>query len=190
MLCGGRASRLGSDKAQLVVEGKRLIDRFVTALPLDVAIVLVGPDPGVMNRPVTITREDPAFGGPVAALAAALPFVQTEVAGVVAVDMPFATVALTGMIRSLRDSTADRVDCVVPVDDEGRRQPLCAAYRMVALRDALSSMPAIAGSSMRELLSRMVVLERKVDPQWLIDIDTTEDLADISAHSWTSLGRE
>jgi 2-phospho-L-lactate guanylyltransferase (CobY/MobA/RfbA family) len=36
----------------------------------------------------------------------------------------------------------------------------------------------------------MVVLERKVDPQWLIDIDTTEDLADISAHSWTSLGRE
>lgn len=175
VLCGGRGSRIGVDKAQLVVGGQRLIDRLATGLPADVSVVLVGPDPGVTSRPVTLTREDPPFSGPVAGLAAAMPFARSDLIAVVAVDMPFATYALTGLVDLLRESSADQVDCVVPVDDEGRRQPLCATYRTIALRHALSAMPAIPGSSMRELLGHLDVMECRIDPDWLVDIDYPED---------------
>lgn len=175
VLCGGRARRLGADKAQLIVDGQRLIDRLAAGLPTDAAFVLVGPDPGAIGRPVTLTREDPPFGGPVAALAAALPFVRSDLMAVVAVDMPFAAYALTGLVDLLRESPTDGVDCVVPVDPEGRRQPLCATYRTVALRHALSAMPTIPGSSMRELLGHLDVMECRIEPGWLVDIDYPED---------------
>jgi molybdopterin-guanine dinucleotide biosynthesis protein A len=74
VLAGGRSTRLGGRaKAELVIGGARLVDRAVVAASAAGAgrTVIVGPDslevPGAL-----ISREDPPFGGPVAAIAAGL----------------------------------------------------------------------------------------------------------------------
>ena len=67
MLTGGGSTRLGQDKATVVVAGRRMIDRVLDQIPADVPVVVVGPDPGV-QRSVQVTREDPPGGGPVAAI--------------------------------------------------------------------------------------------------------------------------
>ena len=68
ILAGGRSVRLdGADKATLEHAGRTLLDHALDAVAAAGEVVVVG-DPVPTQRPVTFTREDPAYGGPVAAL--------------------------------------------------------------------------------------------------------------------------
>jgi CTP:molybdopterin cytidylyltransferase MocA len=67
ILAGGRGSRLGASKPDLRVGGLRLLDIALAAASGAGRIVVVG-DVDVPTG-VLRTREEPAFGGPVAALA-------------------------------------------------------------------------------------------------------------------------
>lgn len=163
MLTGGGSRRLGRDKATAPVAGRRLIDRILAALPPEVPVVVVGPDPGV-SRPVTVTREDPPGGGPAAGIAAGIAAAGTPFVAVLAGDMPFAVPALLQMPRPAADAVVPRAD--------GRAQPLCAWYRTQALAAAA---PA-AGTSMRELLAHLAVDYVDVAAEALVDIDTEQDL--------------
>ena len=121
-----------------------------------------------------------------AGLAAGLHLVTTEIVGVIATDMPFAG----GLLESLAQSIPPGADALMPVDTTGHRQPLCAAYRVTALRSALCALGALTGTSMRTLLTHLVVAETtsttldapfdKLDAQFdkevLFDIDTPSDL--------------
>ncbi|MEE4545309.1 NTP transferase domain-containing protein [Streptomyces sp. V4-01] len=72
VLAGGAARRLGgADKPALPVGGRMLLDRVLAACPGARATVVVGPRRPT-SRPVRWTREDPAGGGPLPALAAGL----------------------------------------------------------------------------------------------------------------------
>ncbi len=159
ILTGGRSTRLGRDKATAVVAGQRMLDRILSQLP-EVPVVVVGPDPGVAG--VIVTREDPPGGGPAAGIAAGLAHTRTEWVAVLAADMPFAVPMVLGLPRA--------GDAVVP-RAQGHPQPLCAWYRVSALRHLGP------GVSMREVLATLDV--RHVDvPEWVVaDIDTPDDLA-------------
>lgn len=158
VLTGGRSSRLGTDKATAVVAGQRMIDRVIEQLP-DVAIVVVGPDPGIGG--VMVTREDPPGGGPAAAIAAGLPYVQTEWVAVIAADMPFAVPMLLSLDR--------RAQAVVPIAG-GHPQPLCAWYQVSALAGLGP------GISMRTVLAGLDVHYVEVAARTVADIDTPADL--------------
>lgn len=159
VLTGGLSTRLGQDKATAVVAGHRMIDRILAQLE-GLPVVVVGPDPGIGG--VTVTREDPPGGGPVAAIAAGLPLIDSEWVLVIAADMPFAVPMLLGLPR--------RADAVIPVAD-GHRQPLSAWYRVAALRDLRP------GMSMRQVLAGLDLVEIEVPTQLVADIDTPADLA-------------
>lgn len=100
---GGRARRFGSDKTLAPLAGATLLGRAVGACRAAGAdpIVVVGPEqhapPGTLAA-----REEPPFGGPVAALAAGLARIDAAAPGllvaVVAADMPFAETALPALI--------------------------------------------------------------------------------------------
>lgn len=81
VLAGGRSSRLGgSPKAELLVEGRRLVDIAVEAALAAGCrhVVVVGPDAlAPLPTAVALTRENPPFGGPAAALAAGLTALET-----------------------------------------------------------------------------------------------------------------
>ena len=88
VLTGGASTRMGRDKATLTVEGQTLLERTLSGVPDAVPVFVSGPAVPLTRSGVQFTREDPPGGGPVAGVDAALTRVTTEVAVVLATDLP------------------------------------------------------------------------------------------------------
>ncbi len=175
ILTGGTSSRFGSDKSHAMIGQLTLVENLLTSLPPDVEIVIVGPQMKNTSHAVTYTREDPAGGGPVAAIDAGLACIKTEFVAVLATDMPFASRILDVLIDNFPDSE----EATIPLDSQGIRQPLCALYRTDALSRALSQLGGVQGQSVRKLISLLAVKELSLDANLrriLLDVDTPSDL--------------
>jgi len=173
LLAGGRASRLGgATKPLLRVGGRTLLRAGVDAVRAAGArrVIVVAP---VLDDAIEVmwVREDPPFGGPVAAILAALGHVDAEEVFVLACDLPTAGEA----VALLSDPVPDGADgaCL----DDGRRQWLIGRYRTAALRASASGVPD-GGSdvSMRALVRGLTVVPVASDPALTRDIDTWDDL--------------
>jgi molybdopterin-guanine dinucleotide biosynthesis protein A len=172
VLCGGAGHRFGGDKTQALAAGVPLLDHVLVALPAEWPLVCVGPARPTA-REVTWCREEPPGGGPVAALAAGLAHATTTTAVVLGGDMPHSGSAATALAAALE--AQPEVDAVVGTDDEGRRQPLLAAYRVASVRRALPNPPG--GTPMMRLLDQLVVAPLRLEAWASLDVDTAEDLA-------------
>jgi molybdopterin-guanine dinucleotide biosynthesis protein A len=176
VVAGGGGARLGGrDKATLRIGGRRLLDHALDALAEMPSVVVVG-DPLPVSRPVTFTREDPAGGGPAAALLAGLrAFADVPaVVVVLAVDMPFVT---GGTVERLLSALVPDLDGVTLVDADGRHQPLCAAYRVPALLAAAPAYVEEAGLPMRRLVGALRLARIPAVGDEARDVDTETDLA-------------
>jgi molybdopterin-guanine dinucleotide biosynthesis protein A len=173
ILAGGAGRRLGgADKAGVVLGGRSLLSRSLEAMSGADRVVVVGDVAEPVGR-AQVVREEPAGGGPVAAVDAAVPLIEAAIVAVLAVDMPLVT-------SSVIDELVNAVkgyDGSVLVDEQGRRQPLAAAYRTTALAAALSSLDQISGSAMRDLLAGLAVAEISTHPDETLDCDTWENVA-------------
>ncbi|MCW2817972.1 MAG: molybdopterin-guanine dinucleotide biosynthesis protein [Marmoricola sp.] len=174
VLSGGRAERLqGADKATLEVGGATLLDHVLAALE-DVAEVVVVGDPVPTRRAVTFTREDPAGGGPAAAILAgvrALPRTPRLLV-VMAVDAPLVT---TATVSRLLLSSAEHGALLV--DGDGRRQYLCAVYLTEALLAAAPVQGEEHGLAVRRLVADLDLAEVPALAWETRDVDTWEDLS-------------
>ena len=167
----------------------RVLDAVTQAAP---RIVVGPPELGRMLPPdVTLTREDPPGGGPVAAIAAGLclmPGVDpASQLAVLASDLPFLS---AGAISALRVAQAQAapppMDAAVLVDETGRPQWLAGVWRLGSLADRLAVLGDPAGRSMRDLTSGLRVVPvrltgRPGPPPWF-DCDTEDDLR--QAEEW------
>nr|WP_244317620.1 NTP transferase domain-containing protein [Streptomyces bauhiniae] len=178
MLAGGGARRLGgADKPGVQVGGRALLDRVLAACA-DAATTVVVADPRATARPVRWAREEPAGGGPVAALDAGLRLTTAEYAVVLSADLPFLGAdTVHRLLAALRDGDADGA---MLTDDDGRDQPLVAAYRTASLRAALADLATehggLTGLPLRRLTGSLR-LTRLTDPLASFDCDTWEDIA-------------
>jgi molybdopterin-guanine dinucleotide biosynthesis protein A len=176
VLAGGRGSRLGhDDKAAITIGGTSALDHLLSCLPEQVPVVVAGPVCPTY-RPVTFRREWPVHGGPVAGIASGLEAVSTRVIALLAVDMPWAGPLVKRLISEFAPGVAE---ALVPVDESGFRQPLCAVFRTEAVREALRRLGDPGGRSLRDLMSLIDVRERPLSDAemgWVDDIDTPEDL--------------
>jgi molybdopterin-guanine dinucleotide biosynthesis protein A len=176
VLAGGEGRRLGGVvKPALAVGGRQLLDIAVDVLAGAQVIVVVGA-PLPTSSSVTWIREEPAGGGPVAGLAAALPLLHSPHTVVLAADLPFVTMAAVDqLVAAIGDAAA-----VIAVDDAGHDQPLIACFATDALRAALPAEPH--GASMRSLLSELATQDAIIrldlggDPPVTWDCDTAADL--------------
>jgi molybdopterin molybdotransferase len=133
---------MGTDKAGLVVEGVSLAGR-TAALLAGVADPLI--EVGPRYTALAHAQEVPAGQGPLAAMAAGWRALVSRVPGgrgpahvlVVATDLPHLTGGLLGLI-----ATHDGPGCVVPVDQAGQPQPLCARYPAVTMARAVELVAA------------------------------------------------
>ena len=173
VLTGGSGRRLGGvDKAALVVDEVRLLDRVLEALQDARRVVVVGPECDTA-RPVRWTREEPAGTGPMAAIAAGLEHVSAPVVAILAVDLPFVTCeTVTRLVGA-----CDR-DGAVAVDDGGKEQPLLAAYRTESLRSAIDRAGDVKGVAVRAIVEGLDMSEVHA-PEASFDIDSPADLAGI-----------
>lgn len=172
VLAGGRASRLGgADKPQLVVGGATLLDHAVDAVSWCDPIVAIGPSAPVRTE-VIWARENPPFGGPVAAIAAGLAHVGRDEVCILAADIPRAVDA----VALLRRHPSGDADGVCLTDEMGAPQWLVGRYRTAALRDALDALPdAGRGASIRSLVAGLR-LDLVPAGDLAADVDTWDDL--------------
>ncbi|WP_102161155.1 DUF6457 domain-containing protein [Zhihengliuella halotolerans] len=225
VLAGGRGSRLGgADKATLELDGLSLLERAILTLaftpageeenPGAEAIAVVGPE-SLRGRvqelaaecgiPIVLTREEPAFAGPAAAVAAglaALDRVAPDAGGkcfVLAVDYARPG-RIVPILRRAAGATGPRfagrarpaagletAGAWVPQDESGRDQPLASVWDLAGLRRAVSGLRdegRVANASMKQLLARVVVsrttmadLPGHVTADLFADVDTWDDAA-------------
>jgi molybdopterin molybdotransferase len=167
VLAGGASTRLGADKPEQRVGGRRLLDIALAAVADADTVVVVGP-PRDVPAGVTVVCEDPPGRGPVAALAAGLAALPDGPADIVVLpaDLPRITpVAVTALASARGDAPV-----AVAGDDHGHRQYLTAVWDSAALATALTASP----SRMRELLPGAAVTCQMADVD---DVDTPEQLA-------------
>lgn len=171
ILAGGRASRLGgADKPQLVVDGETLLDHALRAVSWCDPLIVVGP-PASVRAEVVWTRETPAFGGPVAAIAAGLAHVDREEVCVLAADTPRAVEAVA-LLRAHPMGDADGT-CLADADGV---QWLIGRYRTATLRRAVEALPdGGRDASIRSLVSGLR-LDLVNAGDLAADVDTWDDL--------------
>jgi molybdopterin-guanine dinucleotide biosynthesis protein A len=127
ILAGGASSRMGEDKSRLSLGGRTFVESAAKALRVitpQVSVVSSRPDAASHGLP--LVKDLRAGLGALGGLHAALSLCRAEWAAVVACDLPFVTGELLARLASMR---ADSFDAVVPLQEDGRVQPLCALYR-------------------------------------------------------------
>ncbi|MFI1173973.1 DUF6457 domain-containing protein [Streptomyces melanogenes] len=180
VLAGGAARRLGgADKPGVRVGGRALLDRVLAACTGAGVTVVVG-GRRTTARPVVWTREEPAGGGPLAALDAGLRLTTAPSVLALSADLPFlGEPTVAALLDTLGTGGHEGVLCV---DENGRAQPLVAVYRAEPLRRELALLAAehggLGGLPLR-LLTRELDLAHLPAPQPLasFDCDTWEDIA-------------
>lgn len=156
VLAGGRATRFGGiDKTALEMDGVRILDRVLAAVGSASHVTVVGPD---------------VSGGPVAAIASALPHLDAAIVVTLAGDQPWIGPAVPLLVDGLDDA-----DVAVLVA-EGRRHYLAAAWRTSSLTCAVDELDSPVNAPVRALFHGRTVIEVADTGGWSRDVDSPADL--------------
>lgn len=189
ILAGGAGSRLGMDKAQIVLGGQTLLERVIAALEQVAGEILVvasadtsRPQPGsrVPLRLVTDPQEAGLRRGPIAGLVAGLRACRTPYAWVLGCDSPFLKPSLLAYLMEI----APGHDAVVPrsgghlhvLHAVYSRDCLPAAERVLAARHP--SLQALLPLVRCRYVEGAELAQRDPDGHSLLNINTRDDLAE------------
>lgn len=185
LLAGGRATRVGgAAKPLFEVGGRTLLGHAIAAARSVecVRITIVGPDMLAGDKTITVVREDPPFGGPAAAIVAALDSWRSESEPppewtlLLACDLPRADDVVAHLAAGLPLIPTD-TEGVCLTDTSSRPQWLAGIYRTAALLSAAAALPdAGRGASVHALLSDLAIAVLEAPPTVTADVDTWEDL--------------
>jgi molybdopterin-guanine dinucleotide biosynthesis protein A len=156
---GGRSSRMGRDKAWLELGGRPMIEYLIDALqPVTSGIAIIANNEKYkrLNYPVFADTHEGI--GPLEAIRTALVNSLTPYSILVGCDLPFVSSDLLTLLSSLTQKkptevqndhkkdeslaiqatgyglqTADTPLAIVPLNEEGRPEPLCAVYAIQGL---------------------------------------------------------
>jgi molybdopterin-guanine dinucleotide biosynthesis protein A len=178
ILAGGASSRMGTDKARLLLEGKTFIERISQTLG-DVAsrVVIVGQHSEDLSLE-SVSDVHPKWGA-LGGIETALTNCETEWAFVIACDLPFATADLWRRLSSFRPGH----DAVVPIQQDLIPQPLCAFYKV---RPCLDQVTKLIRTGLRRPLDLLQTVNTKWVPfveiedmsgseNFFVNINTPED---------------
>ncbi len=192
ILIGGRSSRLGRHKAFVELNGKTLLQRTVDIVRngLETSSVTAVAANAAQFAIEAVVAEVPFIfdlhegRGPLGGLHAALAYAKAPWIFVLACDYPFVSPQL---IARLKEKISDEFGCIVPEQNDGRLQPLCAFYKVEAARplvDEVIARPRVP-PPMHEVVGLMnphiVRFEAYSDlsgaDELFININTPEDLS-------------
>jgi molybdopterin-guanine dinucleotide biosynthesis protein A len=174
VLAGGASRRMGSDKSQLVIGGETMLRRAASALmPVSDRVAAVGvlqaTSDGLPVVPDEFDTGDGKRRGSIVGLHASLKNSAADWAAVLACDMPFVGGEL---FKRLVSFIRIDVDAVVPVQPDGRLQPLCALYRRDVCLPVVEEMLKSGEWKLQNLFDR--VRTRKVNFDEISDLENSE----------------
>lgn len=185
ILAGGLSSRMGEDKSRLRLGGRTFVELAAGALHAVAPLVsIVGSRPGVGGHGLAVVPDVYEGVGAIGGLHAALSACGARWAAVVSCDLPFVKGELLARLASLR---GEETDAVVPLQEDGRPQPLCALYATEVCRAAVEELILAGELRPRVLLqkvrARRVAFEELSDlegsPLFFTNVNTPEDYQEV-----------
>jgi molybdopterin-guanine dinucleotide biosynthesis protein A len=139
---GGRSSRMGRDKAWLELDGRTMIERVIEAVkPVTTTISIIANSADYSRLGFPVFADTNLGVGPLEAIRTALANSPSEWVILVGCDMPFVTTDFFVLLLNITEQaiTDSRpAAAVVPLNQKGLPEPLCALYSIAAL-------PAVTG---------------------------------------------
>jgi molybdopterin-guanine dinucleotide biosynthesis protein A len=180
IMAGGDSQRMGSDKANLLLDGRSLLQRVTATMQLVFPKVILSVRQLRPEIELPQVCDDPSCAGPLAGLVAGLARVDTPWAFVVACDMPFIELPVIERLAQQRKGC----QAVVPVV-QGYPQPLAAFYAHNSLEVMRAHLDSGGKNSLRAVLEKLEVCYmdeaemRAADPglRSFFDLDTPQDVA-------------
>jgi len=127
---GGQSSRMGTDKAWLILDEKPMIEHVINALaPATDALAIIANSAAFSKFGFEVFSDSQTGVGPLEAIRTALANSRTPRVLLVGCDLPFVTTELFKLLLSLESDHY----AVVPIGPDGRQEPLCAIYDIRAL---------------------------------------------------------
>jgi molybdopterin-guanine dinucleotide biosynthesis protein A len=181
ILAGGKSTRMGTDKAFVLLEGRTLLARMLDlACKITSNVHIVG-DPAKF-APFAPTIEDIFPGcGPLAGIHAALHASQTDLNVILAVDVPFVSQTLLDyfIFRAKNSNANVTLACAA-----GGLQPLCAVYRRAfadaaeqALRAGRHKIDALFDHTSTQVIEEAELEGAGFSPRIFCNLNAPQDLA-------------
>jgi molybdenum cofactor guanylyltransferase len=127
VLAGGKSTRMGTDKAFVMLDGRTLLERALILARSVTSDVRVVGDASKFREFAPVIEDIFANCGPLGGIHAALRASDAELNLVLAVDVPFVPPDLLRYLIARAGAVRDSI-AIVPRTGEGW-QPLCAVYR-------------------------------------------------------------
>ena len=183
ILAGGKSTRMGTDKALVMLEGRTLLARMLELARSICANVRIVGDPAKFGAFASVVGDVFQACGPLGGIHAALRSSQTELNLMLAVDMPFLSIALLEfLIGRSRQSDA----AVTLVRTRDGLQPLCALYRRAfadpaenALRAGRYKIDSLFEKTQTQVIEEEELHATGFSPELFRNLNTPEDLSDV-----------
>lgn len=173
VLTGGKSSRMGMDKAFVLLDGLPLASRVEAALRAGGAteVMAIGGDaPGLRALGLRFVVDEHPGDGPLGGIISALRASEDPVVVVTATDMPFLNGKdVTPLLEAL--AADDTVEAAVSAAD-GHAQPIHAAWRVRALPTLETAFAAGERSPRRLLATLPHALVELGNGAWSVDLDS------------------
>jgi molybdopterin-guanine dinucleotide biosynthesis protein A len=142
LLAGGKSSRMGKDKAEILVDGEPLWFRQLELLrqtqPVEILISGLADGPYAAAGYPIVTDELPDQG-PLGGISSVMAKAAAEWVLVLAVDVPFVTAEF---LRCMVHQGVQTGKGIIPIHSDGRLEPLVAVYPRAALPHARANLHA------------------------------------------------
>ncbi len=182
VLAGGKSSRMGTDKAFVVLDGRTLLARMLEVARALTSNVRVVGNPGKFAAFAPVIEDLFPGCGPLGGIHAALRSSPTDLNVILAVDVPFVSLALLQFLLTRAQNVPTSV--VTLARANGGLQPLCGVYRRSfadvaekALRDGRYKIDALFEWTRAQFIGEDELEVAGFSPRMFRNLNTPEELA-------------
>lgn len=176
VLAGGQSTRMGRDKALLMLDGETLVARAVRSLATACNQVRIAGGGQQLREFAEVVPDSRPGCGPLGGIVAGLEATEMAVNLFLAVDVPFVPAEVW---RGLKDFAWNSNAVAVMARVNGQVQPLCAAYKVGALTGLRRELEAgrwkVTAAAAAAGRVEYVDFE---DEGWFRNVNTPEELAE------------
>jgi len=182
ILAGGKSTRMGADKAFVLLSGRTLLARLLDAARSLTPLVRIVGNPARYAAFAPVIEDIFPECGPLGGIHAALRSSSTDLTVVLAVDIPFVSLALLQFLIARARSAPTAM--VTVANANGGLQPLCAVYRRQfaelaesALRSGNYKIGALFDQASTQVIGEDELEAAGFSPQIFRNLNTPEELA-------------